>query len=95
MTHFVAFTYGKFRGARIAFHSVPMWQRDGELVQPLDSVGDVSLSRRIGGVPSGAARRRGQGVGLAVDRRRGTRHQLTWSVGVVEALAAVVVDAAR
>jgi hypothetical protein len=40
MTHFVAFTRGKFRGARIAFHSVPTWHRDGSLVQPLDSVGD-------------------------------------------------------
>ena len=40
MTHFVAFTYGKFRGARIAFHSVPTWHRDGTLVQPLESVGD-------------------------------------------------------
>lgn len=42
MTHFVAFTYGKFRGARIAFHSMPVWQRNGEWVQPLDSIGDVS-----------------------------------------------------
>jgi hypothetical protein len=40
MTHFVAFTHGKFRGARIAFHSVPTWHSDGTLVQPLDSVGD-------------------------------------------------------
>ena len=40
MTHFVAFTYGKFRGARIAFHSVPIWS-SGEWVQPLDSVGDL------------------------------------------------------
>jgi hypothetical protein len=41
MTHFVAFTYGKFRGARIAFHSLPIWQRTGEWVQPLESVGDL------------------------------------------------------
>jgi peptidoglycan hydrolase-like protein with peptidoglycan-binding domain len=38
MTHFVAFTYGKYQGARIAFHSVPTYA-DGEYVQPLDSVG--------------------------------------------------------
>jgi hypothetical protein len=41
MTHFVAFTYGKFRGARIAFHSVPTWS-NGEWLQPLESVGDVA-----------------------------------------------------
>lgn len=41
MTHFVAFTHGKFRGARIAFHSVPIWSSSGELVQPLESVGDL------------------------------------------------------
>lgn len=39
MTHFVAFTHGKYQGSRIAFHSVPTWA-DGEFVQPLDSVGD-------------------------------------------------------
>jgi hypothetical protein len=39
MTHFVAFTYGKYQGARIAFHSVPKY-RDGSWVQPLDTVGD-------------------------------------------------------
>jgi hypothetical protein len=38
MTHFVAFTRGKYQGARIAFHSVPTY-RDGTYVQPLDSVG--------------------------------------------------------
>lgn len=38
MTHFVAFTYGKYQGARIAFHSVPQYS-NGEYVQPLDSVG--------------------------------------------------------
>jgi peptidoglycan hydrolase-like protein with peptidoglycan-binding domain len=42
MTHFVAFTYGKFKGARIAFHSVPKYS-DGEYVQPLDSVGTSEL----------------------------------------------------
>ena len=38
MTHFVAFTRGKYQGARIAFHSVPTY-RDGSYVQPLESVG--------------------------------------------------------
>ena len=38
MTHFVAFTKGKFTGARVAFHSVPKLT-NGEWVQPLDSVG--------------------------------------------------------
>lgn len=38
MTHFVAFTRGKFQGARIAFHSVPTYT-NGEYIQPLDSVG--------------------------------------------------------
>jgi peptidoglycan hydrolase-like protein with peptidoglycan-binding domain len=40
MTHFVAFTYGKVAGARIAFHSVPK-TRDGAFVQELDTVGDL------------------------------------------------------
>jgi peptidoglycan hydrolase-like protein with peptidoglycan-binding domain len=40
MTHFVSFTYGKFQGARIAFHSVPRYA-NGEWVQPLDTVGDL------------------------------------------------------
>jgi hypothetical protein len=51
MTHFVAFSYGKNTGARVAFHSVPVL-RSGEFVQPLDSVGD--LSRR--GESSGCIR---------------------------------------
>lgn len=42
MTHFVAFAYGKFQGARIAFHSVPKYS-NGEYVQPLDSVGTQEL----------------------------------------------------
>ena len=42
MTHFVAFTHGKFKGARIAFHSVPRL-RDGNLVQTYDSVGTQAL----------------------------------------------------
>ena len=42
MTNFVAFTYGKRTGARIAFHSVPTL-KDGTFVQTLDSVGDLGL----------------------------------------------------
>lgn len=42
MTHFVAFSYGKYQGARIAFHSVPKYS-NGEYVQPLDSVGNQEL----------------------------------------------------
>jgi peptidoglycan hydrolase-like protein with peptidoglycan-binding domain len=38
MTHFVAFTRGKYKGARIAFHSVPKLS-DGSWVMPLDAVG--------------------------------------------------------
>jgi hypothetical protein len=51
MTHFVAFTYGKNTGARVAFHSVPT-RTDGSYVQPLESVGD--LGRR--GESSGCIR---------------------------------------
>lgn len=40
MTHFVAFTRGKFQGARIAFHSVPKYS-NGEYIQPLMSVGTM------------------------------------------------------
>lgn len=42
MTHFVAFTYGRRTGARIAFHSVPTLG-DGTFVQTLDSVGQLDL----------------------------------------------------
>ena len=42
MTHFVAFTHGKIRGARIAFHSVPTYS-DGSYVQTLESVGTPEL----------------------------------------------------
>mgnify|MGYP002836302245 FL=1 len=42
MSHFVVFTYGKFRGARVGFHSVPIYP-SGEYVQPLDSVGTSEL----------------------------------------------------
>lgn len=38
MTHFVAFTRGEKTGARVAFHTVPVL-RNGEYVQPLESVG--------------------------------------------------------
>ncbi len=40
MTHFVAFTRGKYEGARVAFHSVPVY-RDGTWAQPDDSVGTI------------------------------------------------------
>lgn len=39
MTHFVAFTYGKYQGARIALHSMPKYE-DGSWIQPLDTLGD-------------------------------------------------------
>ena len=42
MTHFVAFTYGKYQGARIVFHSIPTYP-NGEFIQPLDSVGTSAL----------------------------------------------------
>ncbi len=42
MTHFVAFTKGKYKGARIAFHSVPKYS-NGEYIQPLDSVGTAAM----------------------------------------------------
>jgi peptidoglycan hydrolase-like protein with peptidoglycan-binding domain len=42
MTHFVAFTHGKYQGARIAFHSVPTYP-NGEFIQPLDSVGTKEM----------------------------------------------------
>lgn len=38
MTHFVAFTRGEKTHARVAFHTVPVL-RNGEYVQPLESVG--------------------------------------------------------
>jgi len=59
MTHFVAFTYGKYRGARIAFHSVPTYD-DGTFVEPLESVGDPTWRGDSGGcfrvLPDDAAR---------------------------------------
>ena len=42
MSHFVVFTYGKFQGARVGFHSVPIYP-NGEYVQPLESVGTEEL----------------------------------------------------
>lgn len=42
MTHFVAFSYGENTGARIAFHSIPVYP-DGDYVQPLDTVGSGEL----------------------------------------------------
>ena len=38
MTHFVAFTRGKYKGARIAFHSMPK-NSNGDYLQPLDTLG--------------------------------------------------------
>lgn len=40
MSHFVAFTRGKYEGARVGFHSVPVY-RDGTWAQPADSVGTI------------------------------------------------------
>ncbi len=51
LKNFVAFTYGENTGARVAFHSIPVFS-DGSLMQPIDSVGD--LSRR--GESSGCIR---------------------------------------
>lgn len=51
LRNFVAFSYGENTGARVAFHSIPVLP-DGSLVQPIDSVGD--LSRR--GESSGCIR---------------------------------------
>ncbi len=48
MTHFVAFTYGKYQGARVAFHSMPTY-RDGAYVQPLESVGEPSMRGQSAG----------------------------------------------
>ena len=42
MTHFVAFTKGKYRGARIAFHSIPKYS-NGEYIQSLESVGTAEM----------------------------------------------------
>lgn len=38
MTHFVAFTRGKYKGARIAFHSMPK-DSNGDYLQRLDTLG--------------------------------------------------------
>ena len=38
MTHFVAFTRGKYKGARIAFHSMPK-DSNGDYLQALDTLG--------------------------------------------------------
>ncbi|MEQ1872534.1 MAG: L,D-transpeptidase [Ilumatobacteraceae bacterium] len=42
LRNFVAFSYGENTGARVAFHAVPIL-RNGSLVQPIDSVGDLDL----------------------------------------------------
>lgn len=41
LDRFVAFTYGKFKGARIGFHAVPYYA-DGSHAQPLESVGELA-----------------------------------------------------
>ncbi len=41
LDRFVAFTYGKYQGARIGFHAVPYYA-DGSLAQPLESVGELA-----------------------------------------------------
>ncbi len=48
MTHFVAFTKGKYKGARIAFHSVPTLP-NGDYVQTLDSVGTEAMHGQSSG----------------------------------------------
>jgi hypothetical protein len=42
LDHFVAFTRGKYEGARIGFHAVPRYA-DDTLAQPLESVGTPEL----------------------------------------------------
>ncbi len=42
LDNFVAFTRGKYEGARIAFHAVPHL-RDGTLLEPLEAVGTQAL----------------------------------------------------
>ena len=51
LKNFVAFSFGENTGARVAFHSIPILP-DGSLLQPIDSVGD--LTRR--GESSGCIR---------------------------------------
>ena len=48
MTHFVAFTHGKYQGARIAFHSMPTYQ-DGSFVNPLDTIGNLDYRGQSSG----------------------------------------------
>jgi hypothetical protein len=40
LSHFVAFARGEDAGARVGFHAIPVL-RNGELVQPIESVGDL------------------------------------------------------
>jgi L,D-transpeptidase catalytic domain len=42
LDNFVAFTRGKYEGARVAFHAVPHL-RDGTLLEPLEAVGTQAL----------------------------------------------------
>ncbi|MET0144676.1 MAG: L,D-transpeptidase [Ilumatobacteraceae bacterium] len=53
LDHFVAFTRGKYEGARIGFHAVPRYD-DGTLAQPLETVGAPELA----GASSGCIRLR-------------------------------------
>ncbi len=48
MTHFVAFTRGKYKGARIAFHSVPKLS-NGDWVMPLSGVGTAEYHGQSSG----------------------------------------------
>jgi peptidoglycan hydrolase-like protein with peptidoglycan-binding domain len=48
MTHFVAFTRGKYQGARIAFHSMPK-DSNGNYLQPLDSLGTAEAHGQSAG----------------------------------------------
>jgi len=48
MTHFVAFTKGKYKGARIAFHSMPKYS-NGEYAMPLETLGDLDYRGQSSG----------------------------------------------
>ena len=62
LDNFVAFTRGKFEGARVAFHAVPRY-RDGSLAQPVESVGTQALF----GASSGCIRVRPADAGAIWD----------------------------
>ncbi|MDA2960008.1 MAG: L,D-transpeptidase family protein [Actinomycetota bacterium] len=48
MTHFVVFARGKYKGARVGFHSVPTYP-GGAFIQPLDSVGTAEYRGQSSG----------------------------------------------